>query len=88
MAAGKKHPAKGPTARSAQVNPFSARADGLRRRYDALVTRFGATQLTTLEKAAVAQALDDYRLDRQSEFAESLASAEAALDAADRRLSR
>lgn len=32
-------------------------------------------------KAAVAQALDDYRLDRQSDLAESLASAEAALAA-------
>jgi hypothetical protein len=70
------------------VNPFAGRAETVRRRYDELVARFGQSQLTSLEKAAVAQALDDYRLDRQSDLAESLNSAEAALDAADRRLSR
>ncbi len=70
------------------VNPFAGRAETLRRRYDGLVSRFGTSQITSLEKAAVAQALDDYRLDRQSDLAESLTSAEAALDAADRRLSR
>ena len=70
------------------ANPWAARAETVQRRYDGLVSRFGATQLTSLEKAAVSQALDDFRADRQSALAESLASAEAALDAADRRLSR
>jgi hypothetical protein len=73
---------------AAPVNPFTGRAETVRRRYDELVARFGQSQLTSLEKAAVAQALDDYRLDRQSDLAVSLNSAEAALDAADRRLSR
>ena len=73
---------------AAPVNPFAGRAETVRRRYDELVARFGQSQLTSLEKAAVAQALDDYRLDRQSDLAVSLNSAEAALDAADRRLSR
>ena len=73
---------------AAPVNRFAGRAETVRRRYDELVSRFGQSQLTSLEKAAVAQALDDYRLDRQSDLAESLNSAEAALDAADRRLSR
>lgn len=70
------------------ANPWASRAETVQRRYDGLVSRFGATQLTSLEKAAVSQALDDFRADRQSALAESLASAEAALDAADRRLSR
>ncbi len=74
--------------RRAKINPFAARAESVRKRYDSLLSRFGASQLTSLEKAAVSQALDDFRLDRQSDLAESLASAEAALDAADRRLSR
>jgi hypothetical protein len=72
----------------AKNNPFAARAVAVRQRYDALLSRFGAAQLTSLEKAAVAQALDDFSLDRQSDLPQSLASAEAALDAADRRLSR
>jgi serine/threonine-protein kinase len=79
---------KPPPAAVVMVNPFAARAEAVRRRYDELVARFGASQLTTLEKAAVAAALDDMRADRQSGLAESLAGAESALDAADKRLSR
>ncbi len=62
--------------------------DTVRRRYDELVQRYGASQLTTLERAAVAQALDDARAGRDAALASSVASAEAAVEAAQQRLSR
>ncbi len=66
--------------------PFRARIADVRRRFNDLLRRYGEAQLTTLEKAIVAQALDDAAAQRQTELDASLTDAEHALAEAERRL--
>ncbi len=69
-------------------HPFAERAATVQRRYDELVRRYGEGQLTTLERAAVRQALDDAHAGQDTRLAKSLPPAEDALEAASRRLSQ
>lgn len=66
--------------------PFRPRIAEVRRRFNELLRRYGEAQLTTLEKAIVAQALDDAAAQRQTELDASLSDAEHALAEAERRL--
>ncbi|MGV3623100.1 MAG: serine/threonine-protein kinase [Archangium sp.] len=63
-----------------KVNATRKRMAAVKRRYDALVKKFGANQLTSIERRTVAAALED------GADAQLLGDAEAALDQAERRL--
>ncbi|MFT3837427.1 MAG: protein kinase [Myxococcaceae bacterium] len=71
-----------------EEHPFAARAASVQRTYDALVARYGESQLTTIERAAVREALDDARAGRDTQLASSIPAAESALEAASHRLSK
>jgi hypothetical protein len=60
----------------------------LRRRMTVLVQRFGESQLTTLERAAVAHALQNGEGEPTVETEGAIRDAEVALNAAERRLGR
>jgi eukaryotic-like serine/threonine-protein kinase len=60
----------------------------VRRRFTALVSKYGEAQLTTLEKAAIAETLAAGASTDQTALRESLAGAEQALADAERRLGR
>ena len=66
--------------------PFRPRIAEVRRRFNELLRRYGEAQLTTLEKAIVAQALEDAATQRVAELDASLSDAEHALAEAERRL--
>ncbi|MDP3505290.1 MAG: serine/threonine-protein kinase [Myxococcales bacterium] len=66
--------------------PFRPRIAEVRRRFNELLRRYGEAQLTTLEKAIVAQALEDAATLRVAELDASLSDAEHALAEAERRL--
>lgn len=66
--------------------PFRPRLAEVRRRFNELLRRYGEVQLTTLEKATVAQALEDAATQRVAELDASLTDAEHALAEAERRL--
>ncbi|MDP1916729.1 MAG: serine/threonine-protein kinase [Myxococcales bacterium] len=66
--------------------PFKPRIAEVRRRFNELLRRYGEAQLTTLEKAIVAQALADVVAQRVAELDASLSDAEHALEEAERRL--
>jgi outer membrane biosynthesis protein TonB len=71
-----------------EEHPYQARVAAVQHRYDQLVKQYGESQLTTLERAAISQALDDARNGRDTRLAASIPPAEAALDAAANRLNR
>ncbi|MBL8940001.1 MAG: serine/threonine protein kinase [Archangium sp.] len=68
--------------------PFRPRIADVRRRFDTLVRRYGQEQLTTLEKATVAEALANAAGAPTPELDVALTDAEHALAEAERRLGR
>ncbi len=70
------------------LEPYRDRIALVRRRFDGLVRRYGAEQLTTLEKAAVSEALAEAAGGDLTALDGSLTSAEHALADAERRLAR
>lgn len=70
------------------VDPLASRVEAARRRHARLLEKHGATQLTSIERAAVGALLDEARRDPPQVQLSTLQSAEAALDDAERRLDR
>ncbi|MCU0695885.1 MAG: serine/threonine protein kinase [Myxococcaceae bacterium] len=68
--------------------PLRARLDDVRRRFQTLVSKYGEAQLTTLEKAAVAETLAAAAAGDQTQLSNALPDAEQALSDAERRLGR
>ena len=68
--------------------PFRPRLADVRRRFDTLVRRYGQEQLTTLEKATVAEVLANAAQAPSEELDVALTDAEHALTEAERRLGR
>jgi hypothetical protein len=68
--------------------PLRPRLAEVRRRFSSLVTRYGEAQLTTLEKAAVAETLAAGASQDPTALADALPAAEHALSDAERRLGR
>ena len=68
------------------VDPLAARVVAAQRRHARLVEKHGATQLTSIERAAIGALLDEARKDPPQVDLATLQSAEAALDGAERRL--
>ncbi len=72
----------------AAPDPYVARMNKLQKEYDALVSRHGVGQLTTVEREVVRQALEDYAGHNYPSLDKSLKDAEVALQAAHHRLDR
>ncbi|MEW6431423.1 MAG: serine/threonine-protein kinase [Myxococcota bacterium] len=70
------------------VDPLASRVEAARRRHARLLEKHGATQLTSIERAAIGALLDEARRDPPQVQLSTLQSAEAALDDAERRLDR
>ncbi|MDX2011222.1 MAG: serine/threonine-protein kinase [Myxococcaceae bacterium] len=68
--------------------PLRPRLNDVRRRFQTLVSKYGEAQLTTLEKAAVAETLAAAAAGDQTQLSNALPDAEQALSDAERRLGR
>jgi serine/threonine-protein kinase len=79
---------QGPESPVAAPTSLKPRMAELRRRMTVLVQRFGESQLTTLERAAVAHALQNGEGEPTVETEGAIRDAEVALNAAERRLGR